>query len=206
MLTLFGVVGTFITAGLVALGEPRLCRRLRRRWRLCQGGVRTAGARVRHAPACRPRPSTGRLNNRRSTCWLVVALAGSRYLLAAAGLDSQLLPDSLGLGGWPGWQPCLEHCRPPRSVLAVLLRLAPLAPHSVLARCPAASNSTLATPPCAPPAPLRAGTVLSSTDSVAALQVLDPDTQPMLFSLVFGEGVTNDATAVVLLRAVQKIE
>lgn len=47
--------------------------------------------------------------------------------------------------------------------------------------------------------------MLSSTDSVAALQVLDPEAQPLLFSLVFGEGVVNDATAVVLLRAVQKI-
>lgn len=54
-------------------------------------------------------------------------------------------------------------------------------------------------------APLGTGTVLSSTDSVAALQVLDPEAQPLLFSLVFGEGVVNDATAVVLLRAVQKI-
>lgn len=56
-----------------------------------------------------------------------------------------------------------------------------------------------------PPTAPRPGTVLSSTDSVAALQALDQDSQPLLFSLVFGEGVVNDATAVVLLRAVQKI-
>ena len=34
-------------------------------------------------------------------------------------------------------------------------------------------------------------------------QVLRPDRAPLLYSLVFGEGVINDATAVALLRAVQ---
>lgn len=31
------------------------------------------------------------------------------------------------------------------------------------------------------------------------------DTAPVLYSLIFGEGVVNDATSIVLLRAVQKI-
>ena len=35
------------------------------------------------------------------------------------------------------------------------------------------------------------------------LQVLRQDRAPLLYSLVFGEGVINDATAVALLRAVQ---
>jgi Sodium/hydrogen exchanger family len=35
--------------------------------------------------------------------------------------------------------------------------------------------------------------------------VLDPATQPLLFSLVFGEGIINDATSVVLLRAVTNL-
>ncbi|KAL4426691.1 hypothetical protein ABPG77_004747 [Micractinium sp. CCAP 211/92] len=52
---------------------------------------------------------------------------------------------------------------------------------------------------------LSLGTVFSSTDSVAALQILDADQAPMLYSLVFGEGIVNDATSIVLLRAVQKI-
>ncbi|KAL4425563.1 hypothetical protein ABPG75_009579 [Micractinium tetrahymenae] len=52
---------------------------------------------------------------------------------------------------------------------------------------------------------LSLGTVFSSTDSVATLQILDADQAPMLYSLVFGEGIVNDATSIVLLRAVQKI-
>jgi hypothetical protein len=36
-----------------------------------------------------------------------------------------------------------------------------------------------------------------------ALQVLNQDDTPLLYSLVFGEGVVNDATSVVLFRAVQ---
>lgn len=49
------------------------------------------------------------------------------------------------------------------------------------------------------------GTILSSTDSVATLQVLKPDAYPILHSLVFGEGVVNDATSLVLLRALDKL-
>lgn len=46
------------------------------------------------------------------------------------------------------------------------------------------------------------GAIFAATDSVATLQVLDRDTMPELFSLVFGEGVVNDAVSVVLLGAV----
>jgi sodium/hydrogen exchanger 8 len=35
------------------------------------------------------------------------------------------------------------------------------------------------------------------------LQVLNQDDTPLLYSLVFGEGIVNDATSVVLFRAVQ---
>lgn len=37
------------------------------------------------------------------------------------------------------------------------------------------------------------------------MQVLNQDDSPLLYSLVFGEGVVNDATSVVLFRAVQKL-
>ena len=45
---------------------------------------------------------------------------------------------------------------------------------------------------------------LSTLSMQGALrQVLRQDRAPLLYSLVFGEGVINDATAVALLRAVQ---
>ncbi|KAL4554705.1 hypothetical protein LXL04_037307 [Taraxacum kok-saghyz] len=49
------------------------------------------------------------------------------------------------------------------------------------------------------------GTIFSSTDTVCTLQILHQDETPLLYSLVFGEGVVNDATSVVLFNAVQKI-
>ena len=52
---------------------------------------------------------------------------------------------------------------------------------------------------------LALGAIFSSTDSVAAMGVLDAEAHGMLHSLVFGEGVVNDATSIVLLRAVQGI-
>ncbi|KAL4185288.1 hypothetical protein AMTRI_Chr10g229980 [Amborella trichopoda] len=50
------------------------------------------------------------------------------------------------------------------------------------------------------------GTIFSSTDTVCTLQVLNQDETPLLYSLVFGEGVVNDATSVVLFRTVQKLD
>ncbi|XP_010545261.1 PREDICTED: sodium/hydrogen exchanger 4 [Tarenaya hassleriana] len=52
---------------------------------------------------------------------------------------------------------------------------------------------------------LAIGTIFSSTDTVCTLQILHQDETPFLYSLVFGEGVVNDATSVVLFNAVQKI-
>ncbi|KAF3673561.1 Sodium/hydrogen exchanger 4 [Capsicum annuum] len=53
---------------------------------------------------------------------------------------------------------------------------------------------------------LGIGAIFSSTDTVCTLQVLHQDETPLLYSLVFGEGVVNDATSVVLFNAVQKID
>lgn len=50
---------------------------------------------------------------------------------------------------------------------------------------------------------LALGAIFAATDSVAVLQVLDQDKKPLLFSLVFGEGIINDAVSIVLLAAVQ---
>ena len=38
------------------------------------------------------------------------------------------------------------------------------------------------------------------------LQVLSQDETPLLYSLVFGEGVVNDATSVVLFNAIQNFD
>lgn len=38
------------------------------------------------------------------------------------------------------------------------------------------------------------------------LQVLSQDETPLLYSLVFGEGVVNDATSVVLFNAIQDFD
>ena len=47
------------------------------------------------------------------------------------------------------------------------------------------------------------GAMMSATDSVSVLQIIDQGREPLLHSLVFGEGVINDAVSIVLLRAVQ---
>ncbi|GAB2279836.1 Sodium/hydrogen exchanger 4 [Dionaea muscipula] len=53
---------------------------------------------------------------------------------------------------------------------------------------------------------LAVGTIFSSTDTVCTLQVLHQDETPLLYSLVFGEGVVNDATSVVFFNAIQKLD
>ncbi|GER32419.1 sodium/hydrogen exchanger, partial [Striga asiatica] len=53
---------------------------------------------------------------------------------------------------------------------------------------------------------LGIGAIFSSTDTVCTLQVLHQEETPLLYSLVFGEGVVNDATTVVLFNAVQKLD
>ncbi|MFS8030546.1 putative cation/H+ exchanger, cation/H+ exchanger, CPA1 family, sodium/solute symporter superfamily [Helianthus anomalus] len=50
------------------------------------------------------------------------------------------------------------------------------------------------------------GAIFSATDSVCTLQVLNQDETPLLYSLVFGEGVVNDATSVVIFNAVQHFD
>ncbi|KAK7837501.1 sodium/hydrogen exchanger 2 [Quercus suber] len=44
---------------------------------------------------------------------------------------------------------------------------------------------------------LAIGAIFSATDSVCTLQVLNQEETPLLYSVVFGEGVLNDATSVV---------
>ncbi|KAL8486290.1 hypothetical protein ACS0TY_023119 [Phlomoides rotata] len=53
---------------------------------------------------------------------------------------------------------------------------------------------------------LAIGAIFAATDSVCTLQVLNQDETPLLYSLVFGEGVVNDATSVVLFNAIQDFD
>lgn len=46
--------------------------------------------------------------------------------------------------------------------------------------------------------------LLCSSDVVAAISLISFDKQPKLFSLVFGEGITNDAVGIILFNAVVK--
>lgn len=50
---------------------------------------------------------------------------------------------------------------------------------------------------------LALGSILAATDSVAALQVISQERFPLLYSVVFGEGVLNDATSIVILGTIQ---
>ncbi|KAK8634170.1 hypothetical protein V6N13_014999 [Hibiscus sabdariffa] len=53
---------------------------------------------------------------------------------------------------------------------------------------------------------LAIGAMFAATDSVCTLQVLSQDETPLLYSLVFGESVVNDATSVVLFNAIQSFD
>lgn len=44
--------------------------------------------------------------------------------------------------------------------------------------------------------------LMCSSDVVAAIAVISPQKQPKLFSLVFGEGITNDAVSIILFNTV----
>lgn len=46
---------------------------------------------------------------------------------------------------------------------------------------------------------------ICATDSVAALTMIKPDKYPKLFSIVFGEGMVNDAVAIILFRSVAEL-
>ena len=52
---------------------------------------------------------------------------------------------------------------------------------------------------------VHAGALISATDPVATLSIFsDMDVPPVLYNLVFGESVLNDATAIVLFRTLEE--
>ena len=46
--------------------------------------------------------------------------------------------------------------------------------------------------------------LLCSSDVIAAISLIKPAEQPKLFSVVFGEGVSNDAVSIILFNTVLK--
>lgn len=46
--------------------------------------------------------------------------------------------------------------------------------------------------------------LLCSSDVIAAISMVNPKDQPKLFSLVFGEGIVNDAVSIILFNTVMK--
>jgi len=52
---------------------------------------------------------------------------------------------------------------------------------------------------------LLLATILCATDSVAALTIVKEKNYPTLNSILFGEGVVNDAVSILLYRAVERM-
>ena len=46
--------------------------------------------------------------------------------------------------------------------------------------------------------------LLCATDVIAAVSLLSPKSQPKLFSMVFGEGIINDAVCIILFNTVNE--
>jgi sodium/hydrogen exchanger-like protein 6/7/sodium/hydrogen exchanger 8 len=52
---------------------------------------------------------------------------------------------------------------------------------------------------------IKYSATICASDSVAALTMIKPDKYPKLFSIVFGEGMINDAVAIILFKVVGNI-
>ena len=46
--------------------------------------------------------------------------------------------------------------------------------------------------------------LLCSTDTIAAISLLNPQKQPKLFSVVFGEGIVNDGVVIIMFNTIMK--
>jgi sodium/hydrogen exchanger-like protein 6/7/sodium/hydrogen exchanger 8 len=52
---------------------------------------------------------------------------------------------------------------------------------------------------------IKYSATICASDSVAALTMINPSKYPKLFSIIFGEGMINDAVAIILFRVVAPI-
>ena len=48
--------------------------------------------------------------------------------------------------------------------------------------------------------------VLCATDTVAAMSLIKPEKYPVLNAVLFGEGIINDAVAIILFRTVSELK
>lgn len=48
--------------------------------------------------------------------------------------------------------------------------------------------------------------LLCSSDVIAAISIVKYEEQPKLFSIIFGEGIVNDAVALILFQTVSKLK
>lgn len=51
---------------------------------------------------------------------------------------------------------------------------------------------------------IKYSATISATDSVAALTLIKSSEFPKIFSIIFGEGMVNDAVAIILFKVVGK--
>jgi NhaP-type Na+/H+ or K+/H+ antiporter len=52
---------------------------------------------------------------------------------------------------------------------------------------------------------LLVSSVLCATDTVAAMSLIKPEKYPVLNAVLFGEGIINDAVAIILFRSVGRL-
>lgn len=53
---------------------------------------------------------------------------------------------------------------------------------------------------------LMVSSVLCATDTVAAMSLIKPEKYPVLNAVLFGEGIINDAVAIILFRTVSELK
>jgi NhaP-type Na+/H+ or K+/H+ antiporter len=53
---------------------------------------------------------------------------------------------------------------------------------------------------------MKMAATLIATDTIAPLTLIDEEAYPTLFSIIFGEGISNDAVALILMATVLKLD
>jgi NhaP-type Na+/H+ or K+/H+ antiporter len=53
---------------------------------------------------------------------------------------------------------------------------------------------------------MKMAATLIATDTIAPLTLIDDEAYPTLFSIIFGEGISNDAVALILMTTVLKLD